>query len=316
MLVVSGDHVLPKNKEGTWQVRPSPRAAYAGQFDPKQIPAFSQAHHDAAEVPSYQGLTGTKAMALHPWGRVFVGTGVDQTDAETTALKACNEDPDRKGANGPCYLYAVGNQVVLPSRRTAPEPGVLRPVSPLERVALAASSVSTNAANRVRREYGSLRTHKAIALHVASGQTFIWDAAFSVDMAEQWALEGCQLEHNSPCILLAVDDELRAPVPKLAPAQSMERITYQGPLRWDMMPWDLVHRPAIADYRNLPEAKAIAIRPNKARAVVASGKATQVAAERAALADCNGAEKSPWPCFIYASGMQVVLGERRSEAGR
>jgi hypothetical protein len=314
VLVASGDHVLPKDEKGPWQ-RPSSRVAYAGEFDPKLIPIISPARRDAAEA-GYRRVVGAKAMALHPWGRIFVGTGEDQAAAETAALKLCNEDPDRKGAGGPCFLYAVGDQVVLPARRTSPEPRVTLPVSALERIALVANSVSANAANRLRREYGSLRSHKAIALHVASGQAFTWSAAFSAGMAEQWALEGCQLEHNSPCILLAVDDELRAPEPKLAPARSMERITYQGPLRWDMLPWDLLDRPAIANYRNLPEAKAIAIRPNKAEALVASGKASQAEAERSALSECNGEEKSSLPCFIYASGMQVILPARRTEAPR
>jgi len=36
------------------------------------------------------------------------------------ALKQCNDDPDRNGQGGPCLLYAVGDQVVLPQRSLKP----------------------------------------------------------------------------------------------------------------------------------------------------------------------------------------------------
>src|SRR5690348_6933724 len=72
MLVASGDHVLPKEEKDNWQ-RPSSRVVYAGEFDPNLIPILHPARREAIEVTSYRGLTGAKAMALHPRGRVFVG---------------------------------------------------------------------------------------------------------------------------------------------------------------------------------------------------------------------------------------------------
>ena len=46
----------------------------------------------------------------------------DQRVAEEDALKACDSDPARKAENAPCFLYAVGDQVVLPRRLKAPLP--------------------------------------------------------------------------------------------------------------------------------------------------------------------------------------------------
>ena len=44
----------------------------------------------------------------------------DQRVAEEDALKACDSDPARKAENAPCFLYAVGDQVVLPRRLKTP----------------------------------------------------------------------------------------------------------------------------------------------------------------------------------------------------
>ena len=43
-----------------------------------------------------------------------------QREAEERALNACNADLSRNNVTGQCYLYAVGNQVVLPQRLKKP----------------------------------------------------------------------------------------------------------------------------------------------------------------------------------------------------
>jgi hypothetical protein len=55
-----------------------------------------------------------------------VSGAASQRVAEEEALKACNNDPSRNVADGSCFLYAVGDQVVLPRRLREPlthEPG-------------------------------------------------------------------------------------------------------------------------------------------------------------------------------------------------
>jgi hypothetical protein len=46
-----------------------------------------------------------------------VSGAASQRAAEEEALKACNNDPTRNVADGSCFLYAVGDQVVLPRLR-------------------------------------------------------------------------------------------------------------------------------------------------------------------------------------------------------
>jgi hypothetical protein len=49
-----------------------------------------------------------------------VASAENQLAAETLALDRCNADATRRGQDGPCHLYAIGNQVVLPQRLTLP----------------------------------------------------------------------------------------------------------------------------------------------------------------------------------------------------
>ena len=50
----------------------------------------------------------------------FVVNAATQRAAEEQALAECNGDPQRKGDAGPCLLYAVDDQVVLPRYLTSP----------------------------------------------------------------------------------------------------------------------------------------------------------------------------------------------------
>ena len=74
-------------------------------------------------APPADPLPSPKAMAIHPWGRVFIVTGsASQAKAEADALSDCDTDPGRGGKDGPCLLYASGNKVVLSEHRTAAAP--------------------------------------------------------------------------------------------------------------------------------------------------------------------------------------------------
>jgi len=78
------------------------------------------------DVVGYADAPNPKAIALHPRGVLAVVTAAaSQRRAETQALKACNDDDSSRDADGPCFLYASGDEVVLPRRATvalAPKP--------------------------------------------------------------------------------------------------------------------------------------------------------------------------------------------------
>jgi class 3 adenylate cyclase len=121
VLLAVNDAVQPVPADGNWPRRPMTRVAYGGLFDPEQIPAVNTALRQRADVAAYRDKPGPKAAAFHPWGRLFVVIdAANQRAAEELALATCSSDPDRKGESGPCLLYAVGNQVVLPKRSLTP----------------------------------------------------------------------------------------------------------------------------------------------------------------------------------------------------
>jgi pyruvate/2-oxoglutarate dehydrogenase complex dihydrolipoamide acyltransferase (E2) component len=99
-----------------------PRLAYAGSFDPQRIPILRPAVRAHDDVKKYAGIAGAKAMAIHPGGHVFPATGqATQQAAASAALAACNTRTRINVPYSPCFLYALGNDVVLTKRLTAPE---------------------------------------------------------------------------------------------------------------------------------------------------------------------------------------------------
>jgi len=93
--------------------------SYSGDFDPAHIPGIRQIVADRADVAGYIHAPEPKAAAIHPRGLIAIVTGASsQRRAESQALKLCNDDDAAKDGDGPCYLYAQGNKVVLPQRRT------------------------------------------------------------------------------------------------------------------------------------------------------------------------------------------------------
>src|SRR5262249_8205924 len=154
--------------------------------------------------------------------------------------------------------------------------------------------------------------HKAIALALESGQTFYWENQSSTAVAEQKALEGCQLSYGTRCILLASDDTLQAPDPWKAVRRDMPRLLYDGQYQPERVPlFSGAEHPELRAYGSLPLPKAMAIRPNGGR-VTSAIAATAQEAQMKALAACNE-DASAYPCFVYAINDQVVLTQRRTE---
>jgi hypothetical protein len=121
-LLAVDDAVQPVPADGNWPQREMPRAVYAGNFDPAQIPSVFPALRERADVVGYPAAPSPKAAVFHPsGGRMFIVTGAaSQRAAEEEALKACTDDHPSFTVSGPCWLYAVGDQVVLPRRLTKP----------------------------------------------------------------------------------------------------------------------------------------------------------------------------------------------------
>lgn len=99
-----------------------PRLGYSGEFDLSRIPAISEKIRSRKDIQGYFAAPAPKAMVIHPLGFAFTSFGERSPgDAQTDALRRCNSDTFRGGAEGPCFIYAVGNIVVLPERLKAPK---------------------------------------------------------------------------------------------------------------------------------------------------------------------------------------------------
>lgn len=305
--------------------RDMPRALYLGQFDPERIPAAWAASRQPSNVLAYRSQPGPKAAAFHPWGRVFTVTGAeDQRVAEERALAACKDDPARKGADGPCYLYAVGDQVVLPRRAT--EPLTIAGASPdnledrlVAWFAAANPELSVLEQQRRAREYLNLTSHKAQAVVPGTRTTWYVYNRVSAAVAEEKDLEGCQAFAGQPCVLVAVDDNvLPLPANGSWARRDMRRTKYSGSFNLDQVPavLDSVRRrPDVANYTTAPEPKAAAYHP-WGRLFVATGARNLGEAEEQALRDCNADPErkgANGPCFVYARSNQVVLPDRRTQ---
>ncbi len=104
--------------EGELTSRDMPRLHYAGQYDLSQIPIIRQVTRQRADVQNYDKAMEPKAMAIHPWGKLFISAGDSSLkDAQASALSKCNSDPARNGRDGGCFVYAVNNDVVIGERR-------------------------------------------------------------------------------------------------------------------------------------------------------------------------------------------------------
>lgn len=131
-LLISDDALIAPGPDGTWSVRDMPRVHYSGLFDPVRIPALRVILRRSPAIMGYLTAPSPKAAAFHSLGVLRVVTGAaSQRAAEEQSLRLCNDDPlVKRGSDTPCYLYAVGNQVVLPQRSTMPTSPEQRPAPP------------------------------------------------------------------------------------------------------------------------------------------------------------------------------------------
>jgi class 3 adenylate cyclase len=329
VLVAVNDTVQATPGDGNWPRRDMPRMAYGGEFDIAQLPIVNESVRARLDVAGYRVQPAPKAAAIHPLGKLFVTVGAaDQREAERKALSDCNTDPERSGAEGPCYLYAVGDRVVLRQRATEPlsKPPEAKPALPAENpLAATISAILTKAApslsEATRTNIASLyvqeRQHKALAVYPPSA-TWRFVGVANAAMAEERTLEGCQLRYGGPCLLVIVNDSPQSPAADGNwPRRDMPRLAYDGEFDPKQVPTigDAIRQRAdVAGYRQQQGPKAVALHP-QGRVFVATGAASQRGAEQKALAECNDDPQRAGrdgPCFLYAASDQVVLRQRRT----
>ena len=328
-LIAVDDTLAPMPGERNWPRRDMPRARYSGDFDPAQIPGSILAQRERADILNYRTAPAPKAAAFTPvGGHVFTAVGAaSQRAAEEASLNACDSDPLRKDEKGLCFLYAVGDRVVLPLRLSAPLTAAsTAPANASLQDALAARMAAAvpNLAEKVREErargYEAARGHKAEAVSPEPPGTWRTAMRPSVEDAETAALEQCQVFFGKPCVLLAVDEVVQ-PVPANGdwPRRDMARARYAGNFDPGQIPGlrpVARERADITNYRSAPGPKAAAYHPGGGRMFTVSGAASQRAAEEEALKACNNdptRNVADGSCFLYAVGDQVVLPRRLRE---
>ena len=299
ILVAVNGTVVNTPEDGTWVTRSMSRIGYEGQFNPQQIPIVRPEVRGRNDVADYSSGGGPKAVAIHPWGLLYIASGsASQASAEAEALKSCNDNPARAGKDGPCFLYAIGNHVVLPLRITGPR-------APAKTIAEAIRLIGPVKAEEA---YRTARPRKALVIEPESGVWSYWDGAPTVEVAERMALGQCQVNLAKPCILIATDDALIATDPPATPPRDMELVHAEG--RYDLNKLPFLARVSLDtanQYSQLPMPKAMAIKAFPPRHVSATG-ATATEAQRKALQDCNQISGST--CFLYAVDDAIVLPKR------
>jgi uncharacterized caspase-like protein len=299
ILVAVNGTVHNAPEDGTWVTRSMSRVSYEGQFNPQQIPIVKPEVRGRKDVADYSSGGGPKAVAIHPWGLLYIASGsASQAAAEAEALKSCNDNPARAGKDGPCFLYAIGNHVVLPLRITGPR-------APAKTIAEAVRLIGPA---RAEEAYRTARPRKALVIEPESGAWSYWDGAPSVEVAERMALGQCQVNLAKPCILIATDDTLIATDPPATPPRDMERVHAEG--QYDVNKLPFLTRGSLDtanQYPQLPMPKAMAIKAFPPRHVSATG-ATAGEAQRKALQDCNQISGST--CLLYAVDDTIVLPKR------
>ena len=121
-LIAVDDEVQPAGADGKPVLQSMPRAGFSGSFDPAQIPFVGDGTRQRTDIVYYSAVAGPKAASYHPQGgRIFIITkGNNQHEIEEEVLKICNDDSIVRKYSQPCFLYSVGDRVVLPLRLTEP----------------------------------------------------------------------------------------------------------------------------------------------------------------------------------------------------
>ena len=195
---------------------------------------------------------------------------------------------------------------------TAAPPALLPALS--ARLAAVVPALSEQGRENAVREYANSPVHKAQAVSLSPpGFWTSWNGSSSEKVGE-WALEGCQVYHGHPCLLIVVDDVLR-PIPADGKLSSLDmpRVGYRGNFDPDQIPGGgdaFKKRGDITNYSASPGPKAASFHPVRTRMFIVTQAASQHTAEEQALKACNDDTASKGfggLCFLYAVDIHVVL---------
>jgi hypothetical protein len=110
--------IVNNDPETAIVARDMPRLRYTGKFDVQQIPVIRSDARMSTDVKEYQAAAGPKAVAIHSQA-LFTATGAaDAKAAQGAALAKCNGEAARLRIPGPCFVYAVNDNVIIFERRT------------------------------------------------------------------------------------------------------------------------------------------------------------------------------------------------------
>jgi hypothetical protein len=115
-LLAVNDELVESGPSGQQEM---PRLKYSGGFDLGRLPIVKEEILKREDVKNYLATAQPKAIAINPIGQLYVVSGFpDEKQAMVAALSRCDLAPGRKKSDGPCYLYAVNNDVVIAKRQT------------------------------------------------------------------------------------------------------------------------------------------------------------------------------------------------------
>jgi len=195
---------------------------------------------------------------------------------------------------------------VAPPAAAPSDPKVLNALSSLAAPAMQKTREDVAAA------YQAGGPHKSLAVNVSNGGASWVMGAESEQAAEESVLERCEVGHGGPCVLVAVDDDIKYASGDQITPRPMPRVHYAGSFNPERIPYllaDVRRRPDVLGYASAPNFKAAAYHPI-GRIFIISGAPNQHVAEEQALTACNNdpsRQNNTAPCYLYAANTDVVL---------
>ena len=120
LLAVNDD--TGSNLAGRVQNKTCRACAILGGFDINQLPIVKDDVRKRSDIQAYLSARRPKAIAIHPNGQMFVNrdpqTGQGRRGRRIGKMRFCVGQKEVR--IGPCYLYALNNDIVIAKRHTFP----------------------------------------------------------------------------------------------------------------------------------------------------------------------------------------------------
>lgn len=244
----------------------------------------------------YFNAADHKALAITT-GRVigYVTGQPNEELAKTAALDTCQKRVEAQKLTIKCELYAVGNKVVYARARppmppvpyVVRDPLVERPIVVAE-VPLVRDPMKVN----LEKNYLPARKSKAVALGALGGLHFFFNQETS-DEAIRRSLELCGSNTGTPCLIIAIDDNFVAQIPRTMKATGFFRPATSSFVAANER--ELLAR----RYANLPKGWTAVAASLNGKTGTTFGADSEDVAVKSALADCAKIDRE---CRIIAIG--------------